>query len=158
MLKLLQCERGTGFIEFAITLPLLVTLVMGIVEVGRYTAFSVRVSNAAHAGAQFAQSQGERTAYDSTDIFNAACQDSGFTCSSTASNNVMVISSSVVCTYSDGSADATCAEPGTGSTLQRKMYAQVTTSATFTPLLNYPLFPNNVPVSATTVMQVDQGQ
>ena len=157
MLKMLRCDKGTGFIEFAITLPLLVTLVVGLIEVGRYTAFSVRVSNAAHAGAQFAQSQGERTAYDSTDIFNAACQDSGFTCASTASNNVMVISSTVVCKFSDGTADASCALP-TSSTVQRLMYSQVTTSATFTPLLNYPLFGNNVPVSATTVMQVDQGQ
>lgn len=158
MLKMLRSESGTGLIEFAIVLPLLVTLVLGVVEVGRYTAFSVRVSNAAHAGAEFAQSQGERTAYDTTDIFNAACQDSGFTCSTTASNNVMVITSTVVCKYSDGSADASCAEPGTGSALQRLMYAQVTTSATFTPLLSYPLFGNNVPVSATTIMEVDQGQ
>lgn len=158
MLKLLRCEKGTGLVEFAIVLPLLATLVIGIIETGRFAAFSVRISNAARAGAQFAQSQGERTAYDTTDIANAACADAGFTCSSTASPNTMVVTVTNFCTYSDGTSDPACDPPAQGSGLQRLMYATVTASATFNPLLNYPLFPNSEQLSASTTMQVDQGQ
>jgi len=157
-MKLVRCENGTGLVEFAIVLPLLVTLVIGIIETGRFAAFSVRVSNAARAGAQFAQSQGQRTAYDTADIASAACADAGFTCSSSARSNVMVVTATTICTFSDGSSDPSCDLPAEGSGLQRLTYEQVTASATFTPLLNYPLFPNSVPISATTTMQVDQGQ
>jgi len=158
MMKLLQCDKGTGLVEFAFALPLLAMLVIGIAETGRYAAFSVRVSNAARAGAQFAQSQGERTAYQSTDIANAACADAGFTCSTSASPNVMVVTATPFCLYSDGTSDPSCALPAQGSGLQRLMYEKVTTSARFTPLINYPMLPASVAISSTTTMQVDQGQ
>lgn len=158
MLKLLRSENGTGLVEFAIALPLLAMLVVGVVETGRYAAFSVRVSNASRAGAQFAQSQGQRTAYDTTDIVNAACADAGFTCASRARSNAMVVNATTFCQWSDGTADPSCGLPAKGSGLQRLTYEQVTATATFTPLLDYPIFPNAVPVSATTIMQVDQGQ
>lgn len=157
-MKLMQCDKGTGLVEFAIALPLLAVLVLGIIETGRFAAFSVRISNAARAGAQFAQSQGQRTAYDSTDIANAACADAGFPCAATARPNVMVVNATTYCLFSDGSADASCALPAQGSGLQRLTYEKVTASGQFTPLFNYPLFPNPMPISATTTMQVDQGQ
>lgn len=157
-MKLMRCDKGTGLVEFAIALPLLATLVIGIIETGRFAAFSVRISNAARAGAQFAQSQGQRTAYDSTDIANAACADAGFPCSRTAAPNVMVVNATTFCLYSDGTSDPSCALPAQGSGLQRLTYEQVTASGTFTPLLKYPLVPSSLPISASTTMQVDQGQ
>lgn len=157
-MKLLQCEKGTGLVEFAIVLPLLAMLVVGIIETGRFAAFSVRISNAARAGAQFAQSQGQRTAYDTTDIANAACADAGFPCASRPSPNVMVVTATTFCTFSDGTVDAGCALPAQGSALQRLTYEQVTASGQFTPLFDYPFVPNPMPISATTIMQVDQGQ
>lgn len=158
MLKLLRSENGTGLVEFAIALPLLTMLVVGVIETGRYAAFSVRVSNAARAGAQFAQSQGQRSAYNPTDVVNAACADAGFPCSTSSRPNVMVVNATTFCEWSDGTADASCALPAQGSGLQRLTYEKVVATATFTPLIDYPVFPNAVPVSATTIMQVDQGQ
>lgn len=157
-MKLIQCEKGTGLVEFAITLPLLAMLVLGIIETGRFAAFSVRISNASRAGAQFAQSQGQRTAYDSTDIANAACADAGFPCAASAAPNVMVVNATTYCLYSDGTPDPPCNLPPQGSGLQRLTYENVTASGQFTPLFNYPFVPNPMPISATTTMQVDQGQ
>lgn len=157
-MKLIQCDKGTGLVEFAIALPLLAMLVVGIIETGRFAAFSVRISNAARAGAQFAQSQGQRTAYDFTDIAAAACADAGFQCSTTASTNVMVVNATTFCVYSDGTPDPPCNLPPQGTSLQRLTFERVTASGKFTPLLNYPFFPNPMPISATTTMQVDQGQ
>lgn len=145
-------------VEFALVLPMLALLVVGVVETGRFTAFSLRVSNAARAGAVFASIRPSVTAYDSSDIENAACADSGFTCSSTASSNTVTVTSNVYCTYSDGTADPSCALPAQGSGLQRKMFVHVATSASFTPLVHYPLLPSSVPMSAATDVEVDQGK
>jgi Flp pilus assembly protein TadG len=145
-------------VEFALILPVLAFLLIGLVEVGRYASFSVRVSNAARAGAEFAAIRPSVTAYDSGDITNAACADAGLTCTASATENAMQVTSSVTCTYSDGTADSTCALPAKNSGLQRKMYVNVSVRASFTPLIRYPLLPSSVPMSAATTVQVDQGQ
>lgn len=156
--KLLRSESGTGMVEFALILPLLSLLLIGLIETGRYAAFSVRVSNAARAGAQFASIRPSVTAYDRPGIVNAACADAGFTCADSSTTNAMTVVTNVNCQYTDGSADATCALPAKGSGVQRKMYVSVTTSATFTPIMQYPLLPSSVPMSASTTVEVDQGQ
>jgi Flp pilus assembly protein TadG len=145
-------------VEFALVLPMMALLLVGVIETGRYTAFSLRVSNAARAGAVFASLRPSVTAYDSSDIANAACADSGLTCSSRSASNAITVTSNVYCTYSDGTSDPTCALPAKNSGLQRKMYVHVATSASFTPLLHYPLLPSSVPMSAATDVEVDQGQ
>lgn len=154
-----RSEEGAGLIELAVVLPLLALLVVGIVETGRYLAFSVRLSNAAHAGAQFG-SQNQAAAHATSDIASAACSDSQFTCTTatpapgaTTSPDTMLVSSSVWCTYSDGSTNANCPDAGT---LQRNMFVQVSTSGTFKPLLHLPLMPNAVPMSAVAIVQVGE--
>lgn len=158
MRRLLRNESGTGMVEFALVLPLLSLLLIGLIETGRYAAFSVRVSNAARAGAQFASIRPSVTAYDTSGIVNAACNDAGLTCSDSYASNKMTVVTSVTCQYTDGSSDPTCALPAKNSGLQRKMYVNVTTSASFTPIIQYPLLPSSVPMSAATTVEVDQGQ
>jgi Flp pilus assembly protein TadG len=46
-------ERGAALIEFALILPLLMLVLIGIIEMGRVAYFSIEVANAAHAGAQY---------------------------------------------------------------------------------------------------------
>ena len=102
MLKALRCESGTAMVEFALLLPVLAFMLIGLVEVGRYASFSVRVSNAARAESEFAAIRPSVTAYDSSDITSAACTDAGLTCTASATQNAMQVTSSVTCTYSDG--------------------------------------------------------
>lgn len=159
--KIRRSEDGSSFVELAIVLPLLAILVVGIIETGRWLAFGIQLSNAAHAGAQFG-AQNEANAYQTVDIANAACNDSQFSCTTstpapghTASPDTMFISSSVSCTYSNGTTSTSCPTPS-ASTVQRNMYVQVSTSGTFKPLMNLPLMPNSVPMSANAIIQVGQ--
>lgn len=156
-----RSEQGAAFIEFAIVLPLLALLVVGVVETGRWLAFGVQLSNAAHAGAQFG-AQNPGLAYDTGDIASAACNDSQFSCTTstpspgrTAAPDTMFVTSSVSCAYSNGTTSTSCPTPSSSS-VQRNMYLQVSTSGTFKPLMRVPLMPNSVPMSASAIIQVGQ--
>jgi Flp pilus assembly protein TadG len=155
-----SCERGASLVELAIVLPFLALLVVGLIETGRYMAFAIRLSNAAHAGAAYGVLN-PTLADDPTDIENAACSDSTFSCTTstpkpgtTAAPDTMFVSTSLGCTYSSGPPDPNCASPAPG--VQRNMFVTVSTSATFRPLLKYPYLPYSVPMSATAVMQAGE--
>lgn len=147
--RVLRSEDGASFIEFAVVLPMLVLLLIGLIETGRYMAFAVRLSNAAHAGAQFA-AQGSTQASNSADVAGAACSDSSFSCTTatpkpghTASPDTMLVTSSVSC-----SSTTTPCPPGDS-------LVQVSTSGTFRPLLRYPIFGDSVSMSAQATQQVN---
>lgn len=55
-------QRGVALVEFAIALPVLAILVMGVVDLGRAYALSSRLSNAAREGARFGQFAPEQVA------------------------------------------------------------------------------------------------
>jgi Flp pilus assembly protein TadG len=157
MKRIIRSEDGTSFIELAIVLPLLALLVVGIIETGRWLTFAIQLSNAAHAGAQFA-SKNPADAANPPDIANAACNDSQFSCTTatpapghTAAPNTMFVSSNFWCAYSDGTTDA-CIKTGPN----RNEYVQVSTSGAFKALLNFPYMPNSVPMSANAIIQVSQ--
>ncbi len=159
MPRLFLSEDGASLIELAVVLPMLALLLIGVIETGRFLAFGVRLGNAAHAGATYgAQSQTYVT--DSANIANVACNDSGFSCTTstpepgnTASPDTMLVASSVTCSYSNGTSNNSC-QMVNGTT--RNMFVHVSTSATFKPLLNYPYMSNPVPMSATAVLEATQ--
>jgi Flp pilus assembly protein TadG len=149
--RYVRSESGAGLIEFAIVVPVLIFTLFGIIETGRWLAFGVRLSNAAHAGVQFAV-QSISTSGDTTDIADAACNDSGFACTTTTPSggtslaaDTMLISSNAYCST----------KAAAGSCPYGNYYVQVTTSASFRPLLNYPFLPSSVPMSAQATQQVN---
>src|SRR5579863_140274 len=91
-------ERGQSLVETALVFPVLVTMLVGSVEVARVVRASIAVANAAKAGAQYGCESGF-TAQDSTGIATAASNE--------ASTFTVTTNSSVACTCSDGSA-STC--------------------------------------------------
>lgn len=159
-------ERGTALVEFAIALPLLVIAALGIIEIGRYTAYAVLVGNATRAGAQVGamgstyalappDSGQPNSGLDSLPS-QAACNDSGLSCTSTGTgspSNKLRITTAVYCTYSNATGTSTsCPTAAPGVT--RNMYIQVSAQGTYTSLLHYPLLPNTAPMSAQTTMQI----
>lgn len=147
--RFLRSEDGAAFIEFAVAVPLLVLLLVGTIETGRYMAYAVRLGNAAHAGVQFA-AMNYATGAHAADIADAACNDSQFSCTTatpspghTASPDTMYISSQMTCSVR------------TTPCPDADMYARVTASGTFRPLLQYPIFSNAVPMSAQATQQVN---
>ena len=72
--------RGTAAVEFAIVLPLLVTIVLGCVDFGRFAYTYIAVTNAAREGAAFASlnpffTNGTKPSTWSSTVVDAAKQE-----------------------------------------------------------------------------------
>jgi Flp pilus assembly protein TadG len=149
MLKLLRSQSGAAMVEFAIALPFLVFMVIGVVEVGRYMYFGILAAHAAEAAAEYG-SQTLATAADTTGIKNAASADS-------AGLSTFLASPAPLCLQTSGETGSTPAPvtcpTGTppAGTIE---YVQVTVTGTFHSLLNYPGMPNSLPVTASTTMRI----
>lgn len=150
MFRATHAQRGAALVEFALVLPLLMLLLLGGVEIGRYAYFAIQVGNAARAGVQYA-AQNPVTALDTNGITSAAQADGA---TSIASLNV---SPTNYCTCWDGTAGTSVSCTGTcPSGSQQVEYVQVSVSGKISPLFNYPFLPAALTVSNTATMRVEQ--
>jgi Flp pilus assembly protein TadG len=142
-------SSGTSMVEFALVLPVLAFLLIGLIEVGRYAYFAILASHAARAGVQYAAQTVETAADASTNgpaTRSAALGDAQNLSSWTVRSNVL-------CTI--GGASSTCPSNTSNSVPANLVYyVQVQVSGTFHSLLNYPGIPASVPISATATMPV----
>jgi Flp pilus assembly protein TadG len=145
-------ERGLALVELALVTPLLMLLLVGLIEIGRFAYLSILVGNAAQAGAQYGAGN-LTTALDVSGMENAALNDGqnvpGLTVASPAP--------SAVCHCYNGTTTTTIACSQTSCPLagyHRNVYVQVTAHGSFTPLFNYPGLPSALSVSRTVTMRV----
>ena len=138
-------QSGQSLVELALVLPMLLLLLVGVVEIGRYAYLDILVSNAARAGAQYG-SQSLTTAADASGIQSAA-QNDGL-----ASFNV---TPTQLCGCDSKTGDlggcptgSVCAHP--------LVYVQVTVSGTFSSLFSYPGLPASMALTSTVTMRVAQ--
>lgn len=143
-----------AMVEFVLIVPVLILLVVGLVEVGRFTYYSIVVGNAARAGAQYG-AQSLTTAIDSTGMATAATTD--------GQNNIHNITAqgNDVCTCWNGTTGTESPSPPTHAqcglacaTGRNVTYVQVNTSGTFNALLNWYQLPSTFTVSAQAIMRV----
>ncbi len=146
LLKLLRSQSGAAMVEFAIALPFLVFMVIGVVEVGRYMYFGILAAHAAEAAAEYG-SQTLATAADITGMKNAASADS-------AGLSTFLASPAPLCLQTSGDSSTPVACPTGTPPAGTIEYVQVNVTGTFHSLLNYPGMPNSLPVSASTTMRV----
>lgn len=146
---LANADDGSALAEIAIISPMLVLLLIGLIEVGRFGNFAILAGNAARAGVQYG-AQNTTAAADlggmQTTALNDAQNISGLT--ATASN---------YCECADGSASSCL--PTDCSTTHRIMYVQVVTTGTMPSLTNYPGLPavlRTITVHGKAVMRVAQ--
>ena len=140
-------ESGQSLIELALLTPLLLILVIGIAEMGRFSYFAILVGNAARAGAAWG-AQNLPTSADTADIKTAAqndCQNCG-----SLSTTGLTVTSSPVCTCDNAGSlnpnpptaaycnSATNATAGTCTVGHWVVLVQVTTTGTFKPMFTYP--------------------
>jgi Flp pilus assembly protein TadG len=146
--KLYRSDSGASLVEFAILLPVMVFLLMGVIEIGRYTYYAVLAANAARAGAQYG-SQNTTTADDITGMKNAATADEG-------SVPQFSPSPTPLCSTNEGATLGNCASSGSsGPAAGTIYYVQVVVTGTFTTLFHYPGIPNNIPITGSATMRVE---
>lgn len=152
-------ESGQGLVEVALVTPLLILLLLGVIDLGRYAYEAILVGNAARSGAGYG-AQNPYTAVDSGGICDAASYDfqgSAVACSgstSTGTNGTLTVTSSLVCecdnagTMSAGSCTGTCATGVLTSSVQ------VTASGQFSSFFTYAGIPTPITVTRNATMRI----
>jgi len=149
-------ESGQSLIEFALMLPVLCLLSIGVIEIGRAAAFAIAANNAATAGVEYG-SQDEATAQNIAGMITYAGRDS----------NIPGLSNwTVTATYGcscDNGAGNSCTNPvpaestcpgidcGGGQVVE---CVQVNTTANWDSLFHYPGLPSTYQANGVAVMRV----
>jgi Flp pilus assembly protein TadG len=144
--KFRRSDGGTSTIEFAILAPVLIYLAVGMIDVGRYTYYSILAANAARAGAQYgAQDLAHVEQY--TAIQAAVLADGQSLAWTPITAN---------CMYAVNNGTLTKCPSSGGSTITSGTvyYSQVSTTGTFTTLFQYPGIPKQVVVTGSSTMRV----
>ena len=151
--------RGAALVEYAIAIPVLMFLLIGLIEVGRLAYFTIEVGNAAHAGAQYGALSMSNAA-DTTGMQNAAKDD--------GQNSIANLTAvgQYVCACWDGTTQtpsppthAACGTACTG-TGRSITYAQVSATGTINALFNYGALglPTSWTVTRTATIRVTPRQ
>jgi Flp pilus assembly protein TadG len=138
---------GQAATELALFAPVLSVMLLGAGDFARAFYFNQEVVAAVRAGAQYG-SQSVTTAADTTGISAAALADGTDVPGLTAS------SSFCTCQSPPPTGQTACASGYCNGANSAATYVTVTTSATFTTLVNYPGIPHTTTMSAKAIMQV----
>lgn len=153
-----RSQSGQSLVEVALLTPLLIALLLGAIEFGRYAYLAILVGNAARAGAAYA-TEHLANAGNTPGITLAADND--------YKNNgqdptKLTVSSGAACGCDNGTypiATATC-YPGSGTVPPScsagshwVVGVTVTASGTYKPLFNYPWIPSSLTVTRQATMR-----
>jgi Flp pilus assembly protein TadG len=150
-----RAECGQSMAEFALMLPFLCLLSVGIAEIGRTTYTSLEVTNAATAGVEYG-SQNATTMIDTNGMQSAATSEAsvggmsanatyGCTCDKGGGT------SAEACTY-PVPAQSSCASICASGVLVQCV--QVTTQASLAPIFHFPGLPSSYQSNGRAVMRV----
>jgi hypothetical protein len=141
-------ESGQSLLELAILTPILLLLVIGIIEVGRFAYYSIEVTNAARAAVQYG-AQSLADSKDSVGLQQAALND--------ASDLTGVnVNPSVLCACSESPSTYFAICPAIGCSGHPVVFIQVDTTANISPLFHYPGFPSTFTANGHAIMRVAQ--
>ncbi len=152
----LRAEGGSALIELGLILGFLgIPLFLGVGHFGVLLLDSIEITNAAHAGAEYAM-RSSTFAEENPGIIAAAQNES----SRIASNLTVTPTIFYACSNAIGGtqyatqtlANAAC----TGGSSHSLEFIQVVASATITPPVKAPGFANSVTISSTSVMEVEE--
>jgi Flp pilus assembly protein TadG len=163
-----QRARGQAVLELAIATPIVLTLLVGAIEIGRYAYLSILVGNAARAGSAYG-SEGLAQSADASGIECAAWNDF-YGENSCANSGTLTVTSNPACGCDSGGSlspnpptQSYCDPPPTGTNSSAgtctggghwAVMVSVTASATFNPLFKFPGISKSISVSSTSIMRV----
>jgi Flp pilus assembly protein TadG len=155
----LGSQSGQSLLEVALLTPLLLILLIGVIEFGRYAYISILVGNAARAGAAYG-AQSLPQSVNTIGIQTAA--DNDFQNNGQNVSN-LTVSSSTSCgcdsggtITSAGCSTSTNPTAGTCTAGHWVVIVSVTASGTFTSMFAYPGIPSSMSMSRTATMRVAQ--
>lgn len=135
-----KCEYGGALIEAALTAPVLVTMALGIVELGRVTYIGIETSNAAKAAVSYG-AQNQITANDQAGMQAVAQAEASSLPSQLVS---LTVSTAPACSCSspDTTVSAFSCSTGTPASCPSPSHIEqtvtVTVSSTFNPIISLP--------------------
>jgi len=142
-------DGGSSILEMAFLMPVFLLILVGAAEMGRVGYYAIEVTSAARAGAEYA-AQNHGTAANTVNIALAANTDAA---------NVGGVQTQVTtsCSCTSGTA-ITCANASTMCTSPGRIeeFVQVSTSATVSPIFDYPGLPQSYALSGQSTMRVEQ--
>jgi Flp pilus assembly protein TadG len=141
-------ERGQSLVELAFVVPLLLLLLVGIIEIGRFAFYSILVSNAARAGAQYG-AQNLASASDTVGIAAAANRDG-------QGGTGLTVTSSQECGCSGAALSGTCPATLCVAPNHPLVYVRVQVIGSFPSLFRYPGLPASINVTSIEEMRVAQ--
>jgi Flp pilus assembly protein TadG len=156
---IMRSQSGQSLVEVALLTPILLAVLVGGIELGRYAYLSILVGNAARAGAAYG-AQSLPQSVDTSDIQTAA--DNDFQNNGQNINKLTVTSTtSCGCDSGGTTTSASCnpkANPTAGTCAAGHwiVMVSVTASGTFNSLFSYPGIPNSITVSRTSTIRVEQ--
>jgi len=136
-------EGGGSLVEFALILPIMMAILFGMVDVGRWVFLDIEVASAAHAGAQFG-SVSLANANNSAGITAAARNDAP----DFPSLSVTPVISNCWCPATPGTVvgcGTYTTNPCTNNTFPIVL-VQVSTQGTYTPWISFPPFTSNITI------------
>jgi Flp pilus assembly protein TadG len=152
-------NRGQALLETAILVPFLLLLMIGVIDIGRYTYQAIEVGNSARAGAEYG-SQNIGTALDYSGMQAAAVADAGNSkfvatagCTTYSATCNVIASSMCVCA---SGATSVCLATDCPAPDHRLVYVSVESVDTFTSYFNYVGIPSSRKIDRTMTMQVSQ--
>jgi Flp pilus assembly protein TadG len=158
-------DSGQSLLEVALLLPMLIALLLGVIELGRYAYISILVANAARAGAAYGAQSLEQSV-DTAGIQGAAGNDFQNNGQNPGSLSVTSLiscgcdSNGGINNSNTGAACGTPSNPGAGSNCGSGTHwvvmVSVTASGTFNSLFSYPGIPSTLTVSSTATLRVPQ--
>jgi len=156
-LGMLRSQSGQSLVELALLTPLLLLLLVGTVEMGRYAYISVLVANAARAGAAY----GAQSLPQSVDTLGIqAAAQSDFQNNGLATSSLSVTSSTTCGCDSSGTFTAATGCTGTGAGTCASghwvVMVSVTASGTFNSMFSFSGIPQSLALSHTAQMRVAQ--
>jgi Flp pilus assembly protein TadG len=154
-LRRLRDDSGSAVVELGLTLAIVgVPILLGTAHFGTLLMDSIKVTNAAHAGAEYGM-QSATYAGDTSYIQAEAQTDSGMGTNLTVTPTVYYVCSTAI-GGTQYTTHASAISACTGGSNHPLEFLQVVASTTVTPAISFPGAANSVTLSSTSVMEVEE--
>lgn len=163
-----RCQSGQTLLEVALLTPLMLVMLLGVIDLGRYAYTAILVGNAAHMGAAYG-AQGIAQSANTPAIQQAAQNDY----LNNGISTTLDVTSSISCACDNGgtlspqppiNTCSTQSDPTIADTIQTcqnggghwAVMVSVTATGSYSALFGWPGIPSPVTIARTAIMRVSQ--